>query len=174
MILECLVAVLARARSVADFGKKIGHAAMGMDVSGIGPQRGFKMKPGLLLLVHQEQEIGQIDAPVGIIRVMPHGLAIERPRRVLVSGFEHQRAEVAQDAEVGRRAAKQFQVVALGFVEQTLLAQQAGSFEVRLKCVGIPRKLAVEIMDTQNARSRTADHRSLGLFSTGQRIRSKY
>ena len=53
----------AGARTVADLGQKIAHAAMGVNVIRIDPQRAFEMQSGLCLLAQQKQQIGEIDVP---------------------------------------------------------------------------------------------------------------
>ena len=70
----------AGARLIAALGQKIAHAAVGMNVAGIDAQGGFEVSTGLFLLADQEQQIGKIDVPHGIVRMVPHGLAEQRAR----------------------------------------------------------------------------------------------
>jgi hypothetical protein len=74
---------------------------------------------------------------VGVIRMVTHRLGVQRARGIGVAGGENQRTEIVEDGEVGRRLAKKLQIVALGFFEQALLAQQPGALEARLVSLGI-------------------------------------
>ena len=74
MMWEPLVAVPARAGRVAKLGQQIAHAAMGMDVVRIGPQRGFEMSARSFRLAAEQQQIRQVDVAVRIVRMMAHGL----------------------------------------------------------------------------------------------------
>jgi hypothetical protein len=56
---------------------------MGMDVMWIDAQRRLEVMARLFILVGQEQEIGEIDTSVGVVRMMMHGLAEQRARGIL-------------------------------------------------------------------------------------------
>ena len=75
MMCEPLVPVPARAGRVAKLGQQIAHAAMGMDVVRIGPQRRFEMNTRGFRLAAEQQQIRQVDLAVRIIRMMAHGLS---------------------------------------------------------------------------------------------------
>lgn len=64
----------AGADGVAEFGQQVAHAAMGMNVIGSDAQRGLEVVARLLVIVGQEQEVGEIDTSVGIVRMMTDGL----------------------------------------------------------------------------------------------------
>jgi hypothetical protein len=117
MILETLVPMPPGADRVTKVGKQIAHAAMGVDMVRIDLQRRFEMNTRLFLLAAHEQQIRQIDVPVRIIRMMVHRLAEQRAGGVLIAGGQSERTEIVQHAEVGGCAAKQFQIVALCFLE---------------------------------------------------------
>ena len=104
IVLKTLVAMRPRARRVADLGQQIAHAAVGMNVIGIGAQGGFEMRARLVVLVEQEQQRRQIDPALRIVGMVAHRLAKQRARRVLVSGLEDEIAEIVQHAEIGRPA----------------------------------------------------------------------
>jgi hypothetical protein len=146
MMGEPLVPVPARAGEVAKLGEQIAHAAMRMDVVRIGPQRRFEMNTRGFRLAAEQQQIRQVDLAVRIIRMMAHGLSEQRARGVLVAGGESERAEIVQHAEIGRRAAEQFQIVALGRFELALLAQQAGALVPGFEDIGVPLQQAVEVL----------------------------
>jgi hypothetical protein len=149
MILERLVPMPPCPRRVARLGQEISHAAVGVNVVGIDPQRGFEMNARLVRLAAEEQQVRQIDVSVRIIRMVPHGFAVQRAGGVFVTGGEDECAEIVQCSEVGRRALEQFQIVALGLLELALLAQQAGALEARVKGIGVPLQRAVEFPDAQ-------------------------
>ena len=71
----------------------------------------------LSVLVGQEQEIGEIDTSVGVVRMMMHGLAEQRARGILVASRKGQRAEIVEHTEVGRRAPQEFEIVTLRRLE---------------------------------------------------------
>ena len=144
MMCEAFVPVPARAGEVAKLGQQIAHAAVCMDVVRIGPQRGFEMNTRGFRLAAEQQQIRQIDSAVRIIRMMAHGLGEQRARGVLVAAGESQRAEIIQHAEIGRRAAEQFQIIALGRFELALLAQQAGALVPGVAGIRVPLQQAVE------------------------------
>ena len=113
VILETLVPMSARAGTVAGLGQKIAHAAMGMNVIRIDPQRASKCSPRLLQFAEQKQQVCQIDLPGGIVRMMSDSFAEQRARGFLISGIENQRAEIIERAKIGRRPPKKFEIVAL-------------------------------------------------------------
>src|SRR5271163_4790408 len=104
VVRKTLVAMRPRAGSVTDLGKEIAEAAMRMDVIGIHGECGFEVDAGLRMIAEQQQEIAQIDVPVGIARMMPHRLAEQRARGFTIAGIENQRAEIVQSAEISRVA----------------------------------------------------------------------
>ena len=104
IVLKSLVAMRPRARRVADLGQQIAHAAVGVNMIGIGAQGGFEMRARLVVLVEQKQQRRQIDPALRIVGMVPHRLAEQRARRVLVSGLEDEIAEIVQHAEIGRPA----------------------------------------------------------------------
>ena len=112
----------AGAGGVADLGQQIADAAMGMNVIGIDAQGGFEMSACRLVLAHQQQQIGEVDMPDRIIRVMPNSLAEQRARGAPISGFEHERAKVVEHAEIAGLAADQFEIVAFGLLEKSPLS----------------------------------------------------
>ena len=131
VVLKSLVAMPLGARYVAKLGQEIAHAAMRMDMVGIDPQRRFEMNPGCGFFAGQEQQVRQIDVAIRVARMVPHGFAEQRPRRVSIPGFENERAEVVERAEIGRPTADELQIIVLGFLEIVLLSQQTGAFAAR-------------------------------------------
>jgi hypothetical protein len=117
VILESLIAMPARAGHISFLGQEIAHAAMGMDMVRIDPQRYFEMNARLVRLAAEKQQVRQIDVPGRIVGMMAHGFAKQRAGSVFVTGGENQRAEIVQDAEVGRCTPDQFEIVALGLLE---------------------------------------------------------
>ena len=149
IVLEALVAMRPRTRHIADLGQQIAHAAMGMDVAGIGAQGGFEMRTRLIVLVEQEQQRRQIDPALRIVGMMPHRLAEQRARRVLVSGLEDEIAEIVQHAEIGRSAPQQFEIILLGRLVGALLAMQTGPLEAGREGIGIARQHTVKLFDAR-------------------------
>lgn len=80
--------------------------------------------------------------------MMTHGFAEQRAGGVLVAGGENERAEIVQYAEIGRRAAKKLQIVALGLLEQAPLPEQAGALKARVEGIRVPLQRSVEFLDT--------------------------
>ena len=149
MVLKTLVAMRPRARRVADLGQQIAHAAVGMNVAGIGAQRGFEMRARRVVLVEQEQQRRQIDPAHRIVGMVTHRFAEQRARRVLISGVEDEIAEIVQHAEIGRPALQEFEIIRFGRLVGALLAMQPGTLETGREGVGIARQHAIELFDAR-------------------------
>src|SRR5271156_4971822 len=89
------------------------------------------------LFAGEEQKVGQVDATVRIVRMMPHRFAEQGSRGLFVSGIEDQRTEIAQHGEVVRLTTDEFEIVALRLLEQAFLTSQAGALEARWNGVRI-------------------------------------
>ena len=153
----------ASAGSVAQLGQKVAHSTMCMNVIRIDAQRRFEVMACLFVFVGQEQEIGEIDTSVGVVRVMANSFAEQRARGILVTGREDERAEIVERTKVGRRAPQEFEIVVLRRLEDAQLAKQAGPFVSGADRVGVLFQHAVKLADAgvfgapeANARSRCA------------------
>ncbi len=74
---------------------------MGVDMARIDLQGGFKVAARLLKFAHGKQEIGEVDMPTRIVRMMADGGTEQRARGRLISGVENERAEIVERAEIG-------------------------------------------------------------------------
>ena len=54
----------------------------------------------------------------------------------------------------------QFEIVALGLLEQALLPEQTGALGTRLDRIGLALQQAIELLDARNSGSSAADNRS--------------
>ena len=80
------VAMAARARIVAHRGQHVAHAAMSMNMPGIDLQRRFESDArACVVLAKQKQQIARLTWPLGLVRMMPHGLGEQRARGFLDS-----------------------------------------------------------------------------------------
>src|SRR5581483_12057328 len=93
---ETFVAMPARTSAISHLGQQVAHAAVGMNVMRIEPQRDLEMLPGLVQFTGEKQQGREIDMPHRVAGMMPHRLAEQGPGGVLVTGLEHERAEVVQ------------------------------------------------------------------------------
>ncbi len=160
---ETPVAVDAGACHVAKRGQHIAHAAMRVDMAGIDSERRLEVLARRRLLADEEQKVAEIDAAIGIVRMVPHGFGEQRTRRRAVSGIEHERAEIVQRGEVVRLAAEELQIIVLGVLEAALLAQQTGAFGARTERIRIARQNLIELLQARTSRNtrRLASHDSL-------------
>ncbi len=147
VIAKTPVAMAACTRFVAERRQQIAHAAMGVNMIGVGTQRRFKVKPRLPAFAEQQQQVGEIDVAVRIIGMMPHRLAEQRARGFPITGIENQRAEIVERGKIRRLAANKIEVVALRLLEPAFFAQQSGAFGERRNVVGISLKRQIKLAD---------------------------
>ncbi len=81
--------------------------------------------------------------------MMPDRLPEQRPRRLAISGLENERAEIVERGEIGGVAADEFEIIALGFFEAALFAQEPGTLIERAGGVRIAGQDAVERVQTR-------------------------
>ena len=86
--------------------------------------------------------------------MMSDSFAEQRACGFLVSGVENQRPEIIERAKIGRRPPKQFEIVALGFFEQALFAEETGAFKAGFQPIGILLYGTIESLHPRGNRAR--------------------